>query len=225
MPKKKAPGAEIARTAREHFNFESLRPGQEEAIAALVSGRDTLVVQPTGSGKSAIYQIAGLLIEGSTLIVSPLIALQKDQVDSIAGSETDSAAAAMNSTRRASELNREIERIEEGKVEFIFLAPEQLRKGDVVDSLKRARISLFVVDEAHCISQWGHDFRPDYLQLGAVIDELGHPRVLALTATAAPDVRTEIVERLRMKRASVLVRGLDRPNIHLRTDHFKTERE
>jgi ATP-dependent DNA helicase RecQ len=224
MRKKKVSSATIAQIAGEHLGFASLRPGQEEAIAAVLEGTDTLVVQPTGSGKSAIYQIAGLLLDGATVVVSPLIALQKDQVDAIADQNTP-AAAALNSTLPASQVREEFERIEEGEVEYFFLAPEQLRKSETVDRLARANVSLFVIDEAHCISQWGHDFRPDYMRLGPVIERLGHPRVLALTATASQRVRDEIVERLGMRRPRIFVRGFDRPNIYLRVDRFKTEAE
>jgi ATP-dependent DNA helicase RecQ len=224
VPKKKTDRTEIARVAREKLGFESLRPGQGEAVGAILEGHDVLVVQPTGSGKSAIYQIAGLLIPGSTVIVSPLIALQKDQVDSIAD-QNSADAAAVNSTQRIAEIRDRLARMEEGSIEYLFLAPEQLRKPETIENLKRSDVSLFVVDEAHCISEWGHDFRPDYMRLGHVVEALGHPRVVALTATATPQVREEIVERLRMERPRIFVQGFDRPNIHLRVDHFKTEAE
>jgi ATP-dependent DNA helicase RecQ len=224
VQKKRKAIPDIALVARERLGFETLRPGQREAVSALLDGHDTLVVQPTGSGKSAIYQIAGLLIPGATVIISPLIALQKDQVDSIA--EQNSAdAAAVNSTHRISEIRDRLARLQEGSIEYLFLAPEQLRKAETVENLKAAGVSLFVVDEAHCISEWGHDFRPDYLRLGHIVEALGHPRVLALTATATEQVRAEIVERLRMDRTRIFVRGFDRPNIHLRVDRFKTESE
>ncbi|HEY2012939.1 MAG TPA: ATP-dependent DNA helicase RecQ [Bryobacteraceae bacterium] len=214
---------EILRVARENLGFESLRPGQQEALEALLEGRDVLVVQPTGSGKSAIYQIAGLLIDGSTVVVSPLIALQKDQVDSIRRQPDSAPALALNSTKPASEARGAMEQIRKGEVEYIFLAPEQLSKAETLETLSRAGISLFVVDEAHCVSQWGHDFRPDYLALGRIIESLGHPRVLAMTATAGREVRDEIVSRLQMRRPAVFVRGFNRPNIYLRVDHFETE--
>ncbi len=223
MPRKNSsPNPEILKIARDRFGFESLRPGQEEAIVALLSGHDTLVVQPTGSGKSAIYQIAGFMVDGATLIVSPLIALQKDQVDSL--QETAGAdAVAVNSTKPAAELRDGLERVEEGKVDYLFLAPEQLRKPETLESLEAAKIALFVVDEAHCISQWGHDFRPDYLRLGHMVEALGHPRVLALTATATARVRDEIVERLGMRLPKIFVQGFDRPNIYLRVDRFDSD--
>jgi ATP-dependent DNA helicase RecQ len=222
MAARKSTLTEIAKTARENLGFDKLRPGQQEAITAVVNGRDTLVVQPTGSGKSAIYQIAGPLIDGSTLIVSPLIALQKDQVDSIA-EQNSPAAAALNSTLKSTEIREGLEKVVEGAIEYFFCAPEQLRKPEVIEHLKQANISVFVVDEAHCISKWGHDFRPDYLRLGAIVEALGHPRILALTATATPRVREEIITRLGMRDPAVFVQAFDRPNIYLRVDRFETE--
>ncbi|MBV8731226.1 MAG: ATP-dependent DNA helicase RecQ [Acidobacteriia bacterium] len=222
MPRKRNTKPDVAGTARENLGFETLRAGQEEAVRALLEGNDTLVVQPTGSGKSAIYQIAGLLIEGSTVIVSPLIALQKDQVDAIQ-EQNPAGAVAVNSSAKISEIRERLAKIARGNFEFIFLAPEQLGKAETIAVLKEAGISLFVVDEAHCISAWGHDFRPDYLSLGHVIGELGRPRVLALTATATARVREEIVNRLEMRRPKIFVQGFNRPNIYLRVDHFKTE--
>jgi len=229
MPRKNRPNlpnpeAVIRKVAQEQLGFEDLRPGQREAVTAVLQGHDTLAVQPTGSGKSAIYQIAGLMIDGPTVVISPLIALQKDQVDSIQD-QNPAEAVALNSTSGAGEIRERMKRIEDGEIEYLFLAPEQLRKRETVDLLKSAGISLFVVDEAHCVSQWGHDFRPDYLGLGKVIEALGHPRVLALCATASPRVREEIVERLGMKKPKIFVMGFDRPNIYLRVDRFETEAE
>ena len=213
----------IDRVAREAFGFEELRPGQREAIESVLAGRDTLVVMSTGSGKSAIYQIAGLLIEGATVVVSPLIALQRDQVEDL-GERAAGGAAQLNSTLPAAERERALAELAEDALEFLLLAPEQLANDEVLGQLAAARPSLLVVDEAHCISEWGHDFRPDYLRLGAAAEALGRPTILALTATAAPPVRDEIVERLGLRDPNVLVRGFDRPNIHLAVERFHGDR-
>jgi ATP-dependent DNA helicase RecQ len=209
----------IDRVAREVFGFETLRPGQREAIESVLAGRDTLVVMSTGAGKSAIYQIAGLLTDGATVVVSPLIALQRDQVEDLAD-RAAGGAAQLNSALPAAVRERALAELAEDALEFLLLAPEQLANEDVLGELAAARPSLLVVDEAHCISEWGHDFRPDYLRLGAAADALGRPTILALTATAAPPVRDEIVERLHLRDANVLVRGFDRPNIGLAVERF-----
>jgi len=208
----------IERTAREVLGFETLRPGQREAIESVLAGRDTLAVLSTGSGKSAIYQIAGLLRKGATLVVSPLIALQRDQVDGLRRRAL--GAAQLNSSLPEHTREEALAELHEDALEFLFLAPEQLANAQVLDELAAAAPSLVVVDEAHGISEWGHDFRPDYLRLGAAIEALGHPPVLALTATAAPPVRAEIVDRLGLREPSIVVRGFDRPNLDLAVERF-----
>src|SRR4051812_13842691 len=213
----------IERAAREVFGWEHLRPGQGEAVERVLEGCDTLAVMSTGYGKSAIYQIAALLIPGPTVVVSPLIALQRDQVEEL---ERDGAggAAAVSSFVPKGARREALAELAEGSLEFIFLSPEQLANDEVLAEVVAARPSLFVVDEAHLISEWGHDFRPDYLKLGAVVEAVGRPPVLALTATAAPPVRQEIVERLGMRSPEVIVRGFDRPEIWLGVEHFHAER-
>jgi len=211
----------IREFAREVLGYESFRPGQEEAMQAVVAGRDTLAVLPSGAGKTAIYQVAGQLLDGPVVVVSPLIALQRDQVERLAEIEDRAGRPAqLNSTMSAGDQREVLEALGDGTVRFVFLAPEQLAKPEVLDALREAGPALFVVDEAHCVSAWGHDFRPDYLRLGGVIEQLGHPTVLALTATAAPPVRAEIVERLEMRDAQVVVAGFDRPEIRLEVDHY-----
>jgi len=207
------------------YGWSGLKPGQAEAIEAVVGGRDVLAVMPTGYGKSAIYQVAAHLLDGPTLIVSPLIALQVDQVRQITEAEGAGEAVAVNSNRAAGAIADAWEAVRTGEAEFLFLAPEQLAKPEVVAGLADVGVSLVVVDEAHCVSSWGHDFRPDYLGLGAVIEALGHPRVLGLTATGSAPVRDEIVERLGMREPLILVGGFDRPGIHLAVERHEHARE
>ena len=215
----------IETTAREMFGWSALRPGQLEAIDSAVGGRDTLVVMPTGRGKSAIYQIAGVLIPGPTIVVSPLISLQADQVASLASRPLAPAAVAVNSSNTARENTAAWAAISSGAAEYLFLSPEQLTRDAVLQRLGELGVRLFVVDEAHAVSAWGHDFRPDYLRLGEVIDRLDHPITLALTATGSPPVRDEIVERLGMRDANVMTWGFDRPNLHLRVERHEEEHE
>ncbi len=218
-------GMTIDQIARDVFGYAGLRAGQREAIETVVGGRDTLAVMASGSGKSAIYQIAALMLDGPTLVISPLIALQQDQVGSIEA-RLPGEAAPLNSRLGEAAHRRTLRRLEEAEVEFVFLAPEQLANAEVLEDLTAARPSLLVVDEAHCISEWGHDFRPDYLRIGPLIERLGHPTTLALTATASPPVRREIVERLGMRDPELIVRGFDRPNIHLAVErHYDAKRK
>jgi len=224
MPKQKTKTPDLHRVARERFGYERLYPAQERAVRAILEGHDTLAVMPTGSGKSAIYQLAAYLIPGVTVVVSPLMALQRDQAQAIAQQRVGEATV-INSSLNASEREEGFSEWEEGDVEFLFLAPEQFNQPETLERLQQAKPSLFVIDEAHCISAWGHDFRPDYLRLGQVIEALGHPRILALTATAAPPVREEMVQRLGMNQPSIIVEGFDRPNIFLAVERFEDEAE
>ena len=210
----------IAQVARESFGWDELRPGQAEAAAAVIDGRDTLAVMSTGYGKSAIYQIAAVLIPGPTVVVSPLIALQREQAEELE-EQGVGGAANVNSTVSAGERRETFEELEDDELEFVFMSPEQLAKEEVQAELAAAEPSLFVVDEAHSISEWGHDFRPDYLKLGAVAEAIGRPPILALTATASPPVREEIVARLGMRDPALFVRGFDRPNIWLGVERFR----
>ncbi len=210
--------AAIRASARETLGHRELLPGQADSIREITSGRDTLAILPTGGGKSAIYQLAGLEIEGPTIVVSPLIALQKDQLAGL--HELELPAAAINSTVPAPERQDALESFERGGLEFLLLAPEQLADSDVVGRLNAGRPSLFVVDEAHCVADWGRDFRPEYRRLGTVAQALGRPPILALTATASPLLRAEIVERLGLSDPAVIAHGFDRPNLAFSVDQF-----
>ncbi|MGZ3145354.1 RecQ family ATP-dependent DNA helicase [Lentzea chajnantorensis] len=204
----------LVRTAEDVFGWTELRPEQLCAMRHVLDGRDALVVMPTGAGKSAIYQVPAILLDGPTVVVSPLVALQRDQVAALRAAGAPPAAA-VNSTRSAESNEDAWREFAEGRTEYLFLSPEQLANPDVLDRLDRRRPSLFVVDEAHCVSAWGHDFRPDYLRLREVVDRLGHPVVLALTATASGPVRGDVVEHLGLRDPAVVVAGFDRPNLHL----------
>lgn len=217
MPTAKDP--DLQKIAREHFGYPFLRPMQEHAVRLLLKGQDTLSIMPTGAGKSAIYQLAAMLIKGYTLVISPLIALQKDQVDSISEKDLPNAAV-LNARLRAAERREVFEKLAAGKLEFLLLSPEQLANEETFSHLQDSPPSLFVIDEAHCVSEWGHDFRPDYARLGVMIEGLcgavkKRPPILALTATATPAVRTDITTALHMHNPAILVSGFDRPNIHL----------
>src|SRR4051794_4770587 len=215
---------QLQRIAKERFGWAELRPEQLEAMEQVVAGHDVLAVLPTGAGKSAIYQVPALELEGPTLVVSPLIALQNDQMEGIEDSRAPDAVA-VNSAQRGAERRQAWTAIRQASAEYLFLAPEQLSNDEVVDALAELGVSLFVVDEAHCVSAWGHDFRPDYLRLAPVIERLGHPRVIALTATAALPVRRDIVERLGLRDHREVVTSFDRPNLRLAVERFTDDRD
>jgi ATP-dependent DNA helicase RecQ len=200
---------------KEVFGFDSFRPGQEEVIRAVLDGQDTLAVMQTGGGKSLCYQVPALVTEGLTVIVSPLISLMKDQVDSLLQSAVKDAATLHSGL--SPEERWEVERkVRAGEIRMLYVAPERLRSLEFVLTLRRTGVGLFVVDEAHCISEWGHDFRPDYLFLPRVVRDLGSPPVLALTATATPHVRQDILRSLRMREPKVVVTSFNRPNLTYR---------
>ena len=205
-------GAAIEELARQRLGFERLRPGQLRAVQALAGGRDVLAVLPTGGGKSAIYELAGMLRAGPTVVVSPLIALQDDQLAHLqaAGLPAIVLNSQQSAGARAAAL---LASCDPGT--FVFLSPEQLTNPETRRALQRARPGLFVVDEAHLISQWGHDFRPDYMLLGAQAEAVGAPVRLALTATAAPPVRQEVVRRFGLRDPVVVIGDFDRPHIRL----------
>lgn len=209
--------------AREVFGWDSFREDQLEGIEAAVDGRDVLAVMPTGHGKSAIYQVAALAREGLAVVVSPLIALQADQLEDLRKLPGGMRAVAVNSAATDKEQREAWEDAAAGRVKFLFLAPEQLANDEVVERVKDLAPSLFVVDEAHCVSAWGYDFRPDYLRLGIIRERLGNPTAMALTATASAPVRDEIIERLAMRDPLVIARGFDRPNLRLEVTRHHEE--
>jgi ATP-dependent DNA helicase RecQ len=194
-----------------HFNFQSFRPGQEAIIQAVLRGENTLAVLPTGGGKSLCFQLPALLRPGLTLVVSPLIALMKDQVDAL--SQNGIPATFINSSLGRTEMRRRLANL--GRHRLVYIAPERFKSEWFRSALLRTDVSLFVVDEAHCISMWGHDFRPDYLQLRAVLGFLGHPQVVACTATATSEVREDIARQLGLSDPTVIVRGFARENLTL----------
>ena len=208
-----APLSGLRHTLRRRFGFHSLREGQEEVIRSILSGKDTLAIMPTGAGKSLCYQLPGLQLPGTTVVVSPLISLMKDQVDKLQEKGVD--AAQLNSTLTPREQGEVLEEIAQQRSEFVFVTPERATQPGFLETLGGVEIDLFVVDEAHCISEWGHDFRPAYLALKGAIEALGNPVVLALTATATDRVVEDIARRLGREDLEVIDTGIYRENLHL----------
>src|SRR5689334_8718311 len=196
---------------RERFGHREFQKGQWPPIEQVLRGRDTLVVMPTGSGKSIIYQLPSLLLPGLTVVVSPLIALMKDQKDKLTAQGVD--AVAMHSHLSTLESREAHRQVREGEGELLYLTPERFKDRDFFEHLLKRKVSLFVVDEAHCVSQWGHDFRPDYLGLASIAKRLGRPPILALTATATQEVQDDIVHQLGMHHPHVTITGFARPNL------------
>ncbi|GGK18605.1 ATP-dependent DNA helicase RecQ [Pilimelia terevasa] len=214
--------ARLRRTAREVFGWDALRPAQERAMRAVLAGRDALVVMPTGAGKSAIYQVPALLRGGATVVVSPLIALQRDQVAGLADSAAP-AAVAVNSDQSEADNAAAVDALRQGEAGYLFLSPEQLTREDVVAAVGRARPTLVVVDEAHCVSTWGHGFRPAYRRIGEAVARWGGPPVLALTATASAPVREDIVAVLGLREPEQVVSGFDRPNLRIWVRRYQSD--
>jgi len=204
------------------FGFADFHPGQEEVVTRVMQGEDTLAILATGAGKSLCYQLPALLLDGTTVVVSPLIALMKDQLDVLAERGFRDNVA-LNSTLSEDQEATAVARIARGEIKIVFVTPEKLEDEQFLSMLKSIDVPLFVVDEAHCISQWGHDFRPAYLALGQAITALGNPTVLALTATATPAVREDILLQLGIPNTKTIVKGFDRPN--LRYEVIRAESE
>src|SRR5688572_29973253 len=203
------------------FGLEEFRPGQEEVIRSIVEGRDTIAVMPTGAGKSLCYQLPALHLPGTTVVVSPLIALMKDQTDKLQALGV--RARQVNSAVDAGELKDALRALAAGKVEFVFATPERLEDPAFVEILKSIDVDLFVIDEAHCLSEWGHDFRPAFLGLGGAIRAVGAPPVLALTATATEQVLADVATQLGLRNPRTYNLGVFRANLHYEVRHTATE--
>src|SRR5215470_7969670 len=208
---------------RERFGFGEFRPAQQQVIDKVMAGANVLAVMPTGSGKSLCYQLPALALPGLTLVVSPLIALMKDQVDQL--NHLGLPATLINSTISREQQRSRLEQAIAGKIKLLYIAPERFQNDEFRTRLSRTKVSLFAVDEAHCVSLWGHDFRPDYLRLRRAISELKSPPVLALTATATPAVRRDILTQLGIEGAPEIVSGFDRPNLYLEVREIATNAE
>jgi len=215
--------AALRRSLRDTFGFDELRSGQHEVITRVLAGRPTLAIMPTGAGKSLCYQLPALHLRGTTVVVSPLISLMKDQAGKL--EEAGVAAEQLNSAVKASEQDASMERIADSRSDIVFATPERLTDPEFRATLAAQGVALLVIDEAHCISQWGHDFRPAYLEIGAAIEALGHPTVLALTATATAEVVDDIRHQLGIPELEVVNTGMYRSNLKLEVLQVTSEAE
>lgn len=205
---------EILKALKDYFQYDSFRAGQREIIETILDEKNVFVIYPTGHGKSLCYQLPALLLPGLTVVVSPLISLMKDQVDALKKRGIE-AVSVLNSAQKWEEYIYEINRIKENEIKLLYISPERLRSRRFLDLLSSLRISLLVIDEVHCISQWGRDFRPAYLSICDAIETI-YPRVIALfTATAPPDIREDILSTLKIPEPKVLIQGIERPNLKL----------
>jgi ATP-dependent DNA helicase RecQ len=208
---------------RARFGFPEFRPGQERAVENVLAGRDTLVVLPTGGGKSLCFQVPALLLPGLTVVVSPLISLMKDQVDAL--TQRGIPATFVNSTLTQGEVAERMSRVARGEVKMLYVAPERFDVGSAAERLREVGVSLLAIDEAHCISEWGHDFRPAYLRVAQLREKLGWPPAVALTATATPQVREDIARQLRLENSETIITGFDRTNLRYHVIPTKSDAE
>ena len=214
---------EAREALRQHFCYSDFRPGQSQAVESVLQAQDTLVVLPTGGGKSICYQVPALLLPHITVVISPLISLMKDQVDAL--TRRGLPATFVNSSLTASQVADRLARVQRGEFKLLYVAPERFDFGTTAERLKDLGVSLLAVDEAHCISEWGHDFRPSYLRIAQVRERLGWPTVVALTATATPHVRADIVRQLRLDHAKTVITGFDRRNLRYHVISTRTEQD
>jgi ATP-dependent DNA helicase RecQ len=214
---------DLSRLLREQFGHERFRPGQERVIRALLDGRDVIAVLPTGAGKSLTYQLAAQCLPGVTIVVSPLLALMKDQVQSL--EERGVAVGSVSSAQTDGETEQDLERVADGEAKLLYVTPERFQSPQFMAHARNLTVSLMVVDEAHCVSEWGHDFRPAYLALAEAADRLGRPPLLALTATAGPWLRDDVTAKLEMREPLLVVRGADRPSLFLESIRVEDERQ
>ncbi len=212
-PESRTPIHDAREALQKYFGFRDFLDGQEEVMSRVLGGDDAMVIMPTGGGKSLCYQLPAMVMEGVTIVVSPLIALMKDQVDALLARGIP--ATVINSTLTLDEQLARIDALRRREYKLVYVAPERFRSRAFVSALQSVDIALFAIDEAHCLSQWGHDFRPDYLRLGESLRQLGGPQVLALTATATPEVRDDIRKTLALRDPFISVRGFERPNLSL----------
>lgn len=204
----------LAEELKKYFGFSTFKGQQEAIISTLLGGKDIFVLMPTGGGKSLCYQLPALISEGTAIVVSPLIALMKNQVDAVNGlSSEEGVAHVLNSSLNKTQIKQVFSDINSGRTKLLYVAPESLIKEDYLDFLKQANISFVAIDEAHCISEWGHDFRPEYRNLKGIIDKIANVPVIALTATATPKVQDDIQKTLGMSDAVVFKESFNRPNL------------
>ena len=206
---------ELVKALQNYFGFDTFKGNQEAIIRNVIEGKDSFVLMPTGGGKSLCFQLPSLIMEGMAIVISPLIALMKNQVDAMSNySEEEGVAHFINSSLSRGEINAVKEDVLSGKTKLLYLAPESLNKGENVDFLKGVKISFYAVDEAHCISEWGHDFRPEYSQIRSMVQRIGKAPIIALTATATPKVQKDIQKNLGMMEATVFKSSFNRPNLY-----------
>ena len=223
VPKVTRELTKMKRTLREVFNLDNLRPGQAEVMRSVLEGNHTLAIMPTGAGKSLCYQLPTLHLPGTTVVVSPLISLMKDQVDKLEDAGLE--ASQLNSALTTQEREENLEQIKTENSDFVFITPERFTTSEFLADLRKQTINFVVIDEAHCISEWGHDFRPAYLSLGSAVKSLGSPPVLALTATATPEVTADIEKQLDIGKLRVIRTGIFRPNLRFEVKRVTNERE